>query len=115
MVCSRSQARRGSETRMFLSLAEFKAWQQTPEASAGDWKLKYYKGLGTNTAAEGKEYFSNLLTFRRTFSWSGSADGDEIVKAFGKDQVRCRARVAVSLCGTCVLRCLRSTACGHAA
>jgi hypothetical protein len=45
------------------------------------------QGLGTSTAEEGKEYFSNLPLHRRSFSWEGGDDGDAIIKAFAKDKV----------------------------
>lgn len=31
--------------------------------------VQYYKGLGTSTAAEAKEYFSDLVTHRINFIW----------------------------------------------
>jgi DNA topoisomerase-2 len=38
-------------------------------AQANGWKIKYYKGLGTSTAQEAKEYFSNLPKHLITFHW----------------------------------------------
>lgn len=34
--------------------------------------LQYYKGLGTSTAQEAKEYFSDLGTHRINFIWTVS-------------------------------------------
>ena len=31
------------------------------------WKIKYYKGLGTSTAAEAREYFKNLKVLKLIF------------------------------------------------
>ncbi len=50
------KASKGKQTHSFFSLAEFRAW---PEDRAG-WRIKYYKGLGTSSSAEAREYFSNL-------------------------------------------------------
>ena len=48
---------------------------------------RYYKGLGTSTAAEGREYFSNLARHHRTFTWTSPDDDDRIEMAFSKAQV----------------------------
>ena len=45
-------------------------------------------GLGTSTAEEGREYFSNLDKHLLPFTWSGPQDGDDIVMAFSKDKVQ---------------------------
>ena len=49
--------------------------------------VQYYKGLGTSTAAEAKEYFSDLTTHRLEFEWRGDEDGDLIEMAFAKKRV----------------------------
>jgi hypothetical protein len=56
------------------------------EAARGKWTVKYYKGLGTSTAAEGRGYFGALEKHRKPFVWSGPADGDRIAMAFSKDR-----------------------------
>ena len=38
------------------------------------WKVKYYKGLGTSTSKEAKEYFSDMVRHRIPFKYSGSED-----------------------------------------
>ena len=38
------------------------------------WKVKYYKGLGTSTSKEAKEYFSDMARHRIPFKYSGSDD-----------------------------------------
>ena len=51
--------RRRGEARTFYTLASYEAWvAETPDH--GTWKAKYYKGLGTSTSKEGKEYFENI-------------------------------------------------------
>lgn len=59
----------------FFSMPEHDEWMQqqadktNPNAPVGS--IKYYKGLGTNTAAEGREYFRNLDMHRKLFFNSG--------------------------------------------
>ena len=61
MVTPIVRARKGAQVRSFYSIPEFEAWEQT--AGRG-WISKYYKGLGTSTAEEGREYFSDLKHMR---------------------------------------------------
>ena len=50
--------------------------------SVKGWTIKYYKGLGTSTAVEGKEYFSNLDQHTKTFLWNDRDDDEVIDLAF---------------------------------
>jgi len=43
----------------FYTLTEYQEWQDKTKNS-GKWHVKYYKGLGTSSASEAREYFSNL-------------------------------------------------------
>ena len=38
------------------------------------WDIKYYKGLGTSTREEAKEYFADIEEHRKTFVWAGTFD-----------------------------------------
>jgi DNA topoisomerase-2 len=49
---------RGRETLSFYSLSDYHSWESEEERVG--WKVKYYKGLGTSTSAEAKEYFSDM-------------------------------------------------------
>jgi DNA topoisomerase-2 len=43
----------------FYRLPEFEEWKSsTPNHKK--WKVKYYKGLGTSTSKETKEYFADM-------------------------------------------------------
>ena len=45
----------------FFTLAEYKDWEENIGKTASEqFNVKYYKGLGTSTAKEAKEYFSDL-------------------------------------------------------
>lgn len=52
---------KGSETLCFYSDAELLKWQESVgDDTAAKYKSKYYKGLGTSTPAEAREWFENL-------------------------------------------------------
>lgn len=77
---------RGSTVHQFFRLAEFEAWaEQQPPGWASAWTTKYYKGLGTSTAKEGKEYFRDLGRHMVTFEPSEGTHG-ALEKAFHKDR-----------------------------
>lgn len=80
------KAKKGNEDLSFYSLPEFEEWKAaTP--NHGAYRVKYYKGLGTSTAAEAKEYFSDMERHRILFKYNGSQDDDSIVMAFAKKSV----------------------------
>ena len=54
----------------FYSIPEFEEWKSSTEGSKS-WKVKYYKGLGTSTPKEAKEYFADMDRHRITFSYDG--------------------------------------------
>ena len=55
---SRTAAGAGVETKVFYSQYEYEQWREA-EGRVG-WKVKYYKGLGTSTRDEAKDYFSKV-------------------------------------------------------
>jgi DNA topoisomerase II len=74
-------------TLAFYSSAEYKAWRDSlDEADLKKWSIKYYKGLGTSTPAEAKEYFSafdkNLVPYR----WKSDNDGALLDMVFDKSR-----------------------------
>ena len=50
----------------------------------GNWKVKYYKGLGTSTPVEAKEYFSEFDKHHVLYRWKSELDGELIDKVFDK-------------------------------
>ncbi|XP_024428852.1 DNA topoisomerase 2-alpha [Desmodus rotundus] len=69
----------------FYSLPEFDEWKNsTPNHKK--WKVKYYKGLGTSTSKEAKEYFADMKRHRIQFKYSGPEDDAAISLAFSKKQ-----------------------------
>ena len=64
----------------FYSMTDYENWKETPEAK-GDWKIKYYKGLGTSTNQEAKEYFKEM----RLVNYKFTPKSDENIElAFNK-------------------------------
>jgi DNA topoisomerase-2 len=67
------KATKGSQVLCFYSESEYRAWQESKtDAEMRGWRTKYYKGLGTSTAAEAREYFANMNTVE--FAWDASSD-----------------------------------------
>ena len=53
------KARKQKNTKEFYTMSEFEAWKETIE-NIKQWDIKYYKGLGTSTSEEAKEYFTDI-------------------------------------------------------
>ena len=51
---------KGRQSKTFFTLPQYEQWRESTGDNAKGWKIKYYKGLGTSTSQEAKEYFSNL-------------------------------------------------------
>jgi len=51
---------KGKKSETFFTLPEYEEWRVATGNDAKGWHIKYYKGLGTSTSSEAKEYFSNL-------------------------------------------------------
>ena len=47
-----------SETISFYNISDYEQWKKKPNGK--NWNIKYYKGLGTSSSKEAKEYFLNL-------------------------------------------------------
>ena len=73
------KANKGKTHRSFYTQYEYEEWRKT-DSSRG-WKVKYYKGLGTSTRDEAKEYFKSLNVVR--YAYSAESDGS-IDLAFNK-------------------------------
>uniref|UniRef100_A0A7N4PME3 DNA topoisomerase 2 n=1 Tax=Sarcophilus harrisii TaxID=9305 RepID=A0A7N4PME3_SARHA len=77
---------RNKQELSFYSLPEFEEWKNSTE-NHKKWKVKYYKGLGTSTSKEAKEYFSDMSRHRIQFKYSGPEDDAAISLAFSKKQI----------------------------
>ena len=74
---------RGPRQVQFFTFPEYEAWKGDNDEGRG-WKIKYYKGLGTSTPAEAKEYFSDLERHIIDFRYDDEKDDDAINMVFSK-------------------------------
>ena len=75
------KATRRNDVRSFFSAAEFEAWKKELGGTTTGWHLKYYKGLGTSTDEEAKEWFENLHEIK--YTWDKETD-ESMSMAFSK-------------------------------
>lgn len=68
----------------FYTIDEYNKWKTTNPTTHTP---KYYKGLGTNTATEAKEYFNNLSKHLITFKWIDTPESNDLMLlAFDKSR-----------------------------
>ena len=65
----------------FYNMTDYEHWLETDAAKTGNWKIKYYKGLGTSSDQEAKEYFKQMN--KVTYLYDENAD-EVIDLAFNK-------------------------------
>ena len=75
------KAMKGKTVLSFYSIPEFMAWKDTQPNGVQGWKIKYYKGLGTSTPAEAREWFKDLHEI--AYIWDEKTD-DSMNLAFNK-------------------------------
>jgi len=77
------RAMKGTQTLLFYNDGEYETWKQSLGANGTQgWTIKYFKGLGTSTSAEFKEYFGNKKIV--DFVYNGEQSDDVIDKIFNK-------------------------------
>lgn len=77
------RAKKGQQTVVFYNQGEYDNWKSTfGENGPQGWTIKYFKGLGTSTSAEFKEYFANKKIV--DFVHNGKHSDDSIDKIFNK-------------------------------
>lgn len=74
------KATRGTVVKSFYTQYEYEQWKDGTQAKG--WKVKYYKGLGTSTRDEAKEYFQRLNVM--PYSYTGPVSDNSIDLAFNK-------------------------------
>src|SRR6056300_24686 len=80
MVTPIIKATKGSESMSFYTDSAFRTWYGSGK---GGWKIKYYKGLGTSTSAEARDYFKKIQDLTVKFDMDVMTD-TSIVLAFDK-------------------------------
>ncbi|KIY45300.1 type II DNA topoisomerase [Fistulina hepatica ATCC 64428] len=74
---------KGQRRRDFFTIPEYEQWQEaTPDVHK--WDVKYYKGLGTSTDADARDYFSHMEKHMIPFSTTKEGDKQLIDLAFSK-------------------------------
>jgi DNA topoisomerase-2 len=90
------KAKKGTQEKVFYNEGEYRAWKEATESMGGGtvgvstathaqpsgWTTKYYKGLGTSTGKEFKEYFEHKKIV--DFTHSGEACDNAIDMVFNK-------------------------------
>lgn len=71
------KASKGKDEMSFYSLPEFEEWKEATR-NWNKYKIKYYKGLGTSTSKEAKEYFQNMNRHRILFKYEDAHDDEHI-------------------------------------
>ena len=80
MVTPIIKATRGNQTKSFYTDSAFRNWYGNGQPG---WRIKYYKGLGTSTSAEAREYFKKIEDLTVKFENDIMTD-TSIVLAFDK-------------------------------
>jgi DNA topoisomerase-2 len=77
------RAKKGAQSQLFYHEGEYETWKQGfPEGQPQGWTIKYFKGLGTSTAVEFKEYFTNKRIV--DFTYHSTTSDDVVDKIFNK-------------------------------
>ena len=80
MVTPIIKATKGSQSKSFYTDSAFRTWYGDGKDG---WRVKYYKGLGTSTSAEAREYFKKIQDLTVRFDMDKMTDAS-IVLAFDK-------------------------------
>ena len=73
------KAFKGKEVKIFYNLTEYNEWAKTNTG----WRIKYYKGLGTSTSEEAKEYFVDIEEKLIRYFWEAAEES--LGKGLDKD------------------------------
>ena len=73
---------KGNQLNSFYTQKDFDDWKHSNNISG--WNVKYYKGLGTSTSDEAKEYFKAMDRNLVTYTWDSLSE-DHLLLAFKKE------------------------------
>jgi DNA topoisomerase-2 len=78
---------KGKQEQAFYTIQDYEHWaEETPDASR--WRTKYYKGLGTSSPAEARQYFRDMNLLE--YLYEQERDNDKVLLAFAKEKVKSR-------------------------
>jgi len=91
------KASKGTHKKQFYNEQEYELWKKENNEGKG-WAIKYYKGLGTSTSKEFKEYFKDKKTMDILL---GEQDTEKIDMVFNKknqniEKNGCRLTIAMA-------------------
>ena len=86
MVTPIIKASKGSDSKSFYTDSAFRTWYGDGKAG---WRIKYYKGLGTSTSVEAREYFKKIQELTVRFDVDRMTN-ESIVLAFDKKKADAR-------------------------
>ena len=69
------KARRGRDELLFYNQGEYDSWKEEIGTETSRWEIKYYKGLGTSTDKEFKQYFKN----KKIVSFIYNEESDDMI------------------------------------
>ena len=75
------KAQKGNDVLCFYTKHDYEQWKQKTDIQR--WKIKYYKGLGTSTSQEAKEYFRQLGDIKIEYHMDTKSD-QSMLLAFQK-------------------------------
>jgi len=82
------KARKARKILEFYNTSDYHTWKDQTDTAG--WNIKYYKGLGTSTAGEAKEYFKKMDVL--DYQIHTVDDQTAVTKAFDKDKADDRKR-----------------------
>ena len=88
------KATKGKRSNSFYTIQEYEVWKKTVDKKG--WKIKYYKGLGTSTTKEAKEYFRDLKIVNYCHSDEGviATEQTEGFIQINKNKEKCKIDLA---------------------
>ena len=84
MITPIIKATKANKTYEFYNQQEYNSWKEADPKKGTEFKIKYYKGLGTSTAEEAKSYFRNLNKNVVQYTGHDNTD-DSMLLAFKKE------------------------------
>jgi DNA topoisomerase II len=80
---------KGKKVISFYTLTDYENWKKKTRGGAG-WRIKYYKGLGTSTSKEAKEYFESDNLKQVSYDWTPTQSANSLDLAFNKKRANDR-------------------------
>lgn len=68
---------KGTQVKSFYNVEDYNQWKND-NSDSSSWRVKYYKGLGTSTAKEAKEYFTNLSQNKIMYSFNSNPNSNDV-------------------------------------